>query len=243
MSSSEAHAAHPADDAHPHNPHLAHHFDTIEKQDHAVRLGMWLFLGTEVLLFAGLFLGYAVYRHFYHHTWHEASRTLDLGLGALNTVVLITSSFTVAMAFYFIKKGKSGPCAAMLVVTILFALCFLVVKSIEYRHKFQEGALPGQFYHFHEVSGPGANLFYTVYFLATGLHAFHVIVGMSILIWVLARVLKGHFSPTYYVPGRAGRPLLAPRRPGLDLPVSAALSHLRPPLGEQSRKVSCPVPR
>jgi len=203
MSSSEAHAAHP-DDAHAHNPHLAHHFDTIERQDHAIRLGMWLFLGTEVLLFAGLFLGYSVYRHFYHHTWHEASRTLDLGLGALNTVVLITSSFTVAMAYHFIKKGKTGPCAAMLTVTILFALVFLVVKSVEYSHKFQEGALPGQFYHFHEVSGPGANLFYTVYFLTTGLHAFHVIVGMSILIWVLARVLKGHFSPSYYVPVELG---------------------------------------
>jgi cytochrome c oxidase subunit 3 len=201
MSSSEAHAA-AAD--HPHNPHLAHHFDTIEKQDTAVRLGMWLFLGTEVLLFAGLFLGYSVYRHFYHATFHAASRTLDLSLGTLNTVVLITSSFTVAMAFYAIKKGKTALCAGMLVATILFALTFLGVKSVEYAHKFAEGALPGKFYHFHEVTGPGANLFYTVYFLATGLHAFHVIVGMSILIWVLVRVLKGHFGPSYYVPVELG---------------------------------------
>jgi len=201
MSSSEAHAVSPD---HAHNPHLAHHFDTIEKQDHAVRLGMWLFLGTEVLLFAGLFLGYTVYRHFYHHTFHEASRTLDLPLGALNTVVLITSSFTVAMAFYAVKNGKNRLCAGMLMTTIAFALMFLVIKSIEYRHKFIEGALPGKFYHFEEVKGQGANLFYTVYFLATGLHAFHVIVGMSILIWVLVRVLKGHFSRTYYVPVELG---------------------------------------
>jgi cytochrome c oxidase subunit 3 len=202
MSSSEAHAAAAGEPAH--NPHLAHHFETIEKQDHAVRLGMWLFLGTEVLLFAGLFLGYTVYRHFYHQTFHEASRTLDLSLGALNTVVLISSSFTVAMAFYFVKKGNNKACAAMLVVTILCALTFLVVKSFEYHHKFVEGALPGRYYHFEEVKGQGANLFYTVYFLATGLHAFHVIVGMSILIWVLARVMKGHFSPTYYVPVELG---------------------------------------
>src|SRR4029077_14087139 len=101
MSSSEAHAAHPADDAHPHNVHLAHHFDTIEKQDHAVRLGMWLFLATEVLLFAGLFLGYTVYRHFFHEAFHEASRTLDLPLGAANTVILITSSLSVALGYYF----------------------------------------------------------------------------------------------------------------------------------------------
>jgi cytochrome c oxidase subunit 3 len=201
MSSSEAHATAAE---HPHNPHLAHHFDTIEKQDHAVRLGMWLFLGTEVLLFAGLFLGYTVYRHFYHHTFHEASRTLDLSLGTLNTVVLITSSFTVAMAFWAVRKGKNRLCASMLAITILFALTFLGVKSVEYAHKFAEGALPGKFYHFKEVTGPGANLFYTVYFLATGLHAFHVIVGMSILGWVLVRTLKGHFSPTYYVPVELG---------------------------------------
>jgi cytochrome c oxidase subunit 3 len=201
MSSSEAHAV---SAEHPHDPHLAHHFDTIEKQDHAVRLGMWLFLGTEVLLFAGLFLGYTVYRHFYHHTFHEASRTLNLVAGALNTVVLITSSFTVAMAYYWVKNGKNRMAAGMLVMTILFALTFLVVKSFEYREKFREGALPGKFYHFEEVKGQGANLFYTVYFLATGLHAFHVIVGMSILIWVLVRVLKGHFSPKYYVPVELG---------------------------------------
>jgi len=203
MSSSDAHA-HAAGDEHAHNPHLAHHFDTIEKQDHAVRLGMWLFLGTEVLLFAGLFLGYTVYRHFYHETFHEASRTLDISLGALNTVVLITSSFTVAMAFHAIKQGKTRLCAAMLAITILFALVFLAVKSVEYSHKFAEGALPGKFYHFKEVTGPGANLYFTIYFLTTGLHAFHVIVGMSILAWVLLRVLKGHFSPAYYVPVELG---------------------------------------
>jgi cytochrome c oxidase subunit 3 len=194
MSSSDAHA----------DPHLAHHFDTIEKQDHAVRLGMWLFLGTEVLLFAGLFLGYSVYRHFYHETFHEASRTLDLSLGALNTVVLITSSLTVALAYHYIKQGRDKLCAGLLAVTILFACMFLVIKGFEYHHKFQEGALPGQFYHFKEVNGPGANLYFTIYFLTTGLHAIHVIVGMSILLWVLVRVLKGHFSPTYYAPVELG---------------------------------------
>src|SRR5579872_4484980 len=114
MSSSEAHAV----AEHAHNPHLAHHFETIAQQDHAVRLGMWLFLGTEVLLFAGLFLGYTVYRYFYHHLFHECSRTLDLSLGTLNTIVLITSSFTVAMGFHAIKQGKNKTCAALLAVTI-----------------------------------------------------------------------------------------------------------------------------
>ena len=167
------------------NPHLAHHFDTIEKQDYAVRLGMWLFLGTEVLLFAGLFLGYAVYRHFYYEAFHEASRHLDLWAGTTNTIVLITSSLSVALAYHAIKQNKTKQCAALLIFTILCAFAFLCIKGIEYHHKFQEGALPGAFYHFSEVTAPGANLYYTIYFLSTGLHAFHVIVGMSILIWIL----------------------------------------------------------
>ena len=103
MSSSEARDAR----RHARSPHLAHHFDAIEKQNHAVRLGMWLFLATEILLFAGLFLGYAVYRYFYHEAFHEASRTLDLQLGAMNTVVLITCSFTVALALLRHKQGKT----------------------------------------------------------------------------------------------------------------------------------------
>jgi cytochrome c oxidase subunit III len=200
MSSSDGHAA-----AHAHgNPHLAHHFDTIEKQDHAVRLGMWLFLATEVLLFAGLFLGYTVYRHFYHQAFHEASRTLDLILGATNTVVLITSSLTVALAYWAIKIGRQRLCAGLLAFTILCAIGFLVIKGFEYNHKFQEGALPGQFYHFKEVTAPGANLYFTIYFLTTGLHAFHVIVGMSVLAWLLLRVMKGKYSPEYYVPVELG---------------------------------------
>jgi cytochrome c oxidase subunit III len=194
MSSSDAHA----------NPHLAHHFDTIEKQDYAVRLGMWLFLGTEVLLFAGLFLGYTVYRHFYHEAFHEASRHLDLWAGTTNTIVLITSSLTVALAFHAIKQNKTKLTVGLLVFTVICAAVFLFIKGIEYHHKFQEGALPGAFYHYSEVTAPGANLFYTIYFLSTGLHAFHVIVGMSVLIWVLARTMKGHFSSEYYVPVELG---------------------------------------
>jgi cytochrome c oxidase subunit 3 len=198
MSSSEgAHAT-------PHNPHLAHHFETIEKQDYAVRLGMWLFLGTEVLLFAGLFLGYTVYRHFYYEAFHQASRHLDLWAGTTNTIVLITSSLSVALAYHAIKQNKTKQCAGLLIFTILCALAFLCIKAIEYKHKFEEGALPGNFFHFSEVTAPGANLYYTIYFLSTGLHAIHVIVGMSILIWILTRVLKGEFSSTHYVPVELG---------------------------------------
>ncbi|HVZ72521.1 MAG TPA: cytochrome c oxidase subunit 3 family protein [Polyangia bacterium] len=192
MSSSEAtaHAAPGRGD-----PHLAHHFDTQDQQDGAVRLGMWLFLGTEVLLFAGLFLGYTVYRHFFHEAFHECSRALSLPLGTLNTVILITSSLFVALAHVAIKQDKQKQAAGLLVLTILCALAFLVIKSFEYAHKFEVGELPGKWFSNPEITAPGANLYFTVYFLATGLHAFHVIVGMSVLAWVLKGVLKGKYGP------------------------------------------------
>ena len=100
---------------------------------------MWLFLGTEVLLFAGLFLGYTVYRHFYPEAFHHASRALDLTLGTINTLVLITSSFTVALAYYAVKVGKNKLALGMLVFTILCACAFLVIKYFEYAHKFHVG--------------------------------------------------------------------------------------------------------
>ena len=198
MSSSDAHAGH-------HNPNLAHHFDTIEKQDHAVRLGMWLFLGTEVLLFAGLFLGYTVYRHFYHDAFHHASRSLDITLGATNTVVLITSSLSVALAYYAVKVGKRQLALGMLAFTIVCACGFLVIKYLEYAHKFHVGSLPGKWFNDPSLAKyPGANLYFTVYFLTTGLHAFHVVVGMSVLLWVAKGVYKGRYTPEYYVPVELG---------------------------------------
>ncbi|HEY2731699.1 MAG TPA: cytochrome c oxidase subunit 3 family protein [Polyangia bacterium] len=196
MSSSEAHAAHAAPGRG--EPHLAHHFETQAQQDGAVRLGMWLFLGTEVLLFAGLFLGYTVYRHFYHEAFHECSRSLSLPFGTANTIILITSSLSVALGYNAIKQGKEKLCAGMLVFTILCALGFLFIKTLEYAHKFEVGELPGKWYHA-DITAPGANLYFTIYFLATGLHAFHVIVGMSVLIWVLKGVVKGKYGPRNFV--------------------------------------------
>ena len=163
MSSSNASDTLPAGHDPHSDPHLAHHFDSMETQNHASRLGMWLFLGTEVLLFAGLFLGYSVYRHFYHDTFKVASHHLNLLMGTINTVVLISSSFTVAMAYYSVKKGNNKAAIGLLIFTILCALAFLCIKGFEYHHKFEEGALPGKWFHFEAMRGmPGANMFFTV---------------------------------------------------------------------------------
>jgi len=211
MSSSSAAAGHghgAGGDHGGHDSHLAHHFDTIEQQDHAIRLGMWLFLATEVLLFAGIFVGYAVYRHTYHETFHLLSHhALNLTLGTVNTVVLISSSFSVVWALHATRENNRGLAAGMLIFTIICACGFLVIKGFEYGHKFEMGELPGQWFNPTEEEFkhlPGANMFFSIYFLATGLHAFHVIVGMSLLLWVLVRTMKGHFSSSYYVPVELG---------------------------------------
>ena len=142
--------------------------ELIARQNEAMRLGMWLFLATEILLFSGLFVGYAVYRFQFPLAFAEASRHLNLTAGTVNTVVLITSSFTVALALHFARSDNSRAAALCLALTILMALGFLGIKAIEYTEHFHEHALPGKFYAFKEVTIPGAAMFYSLYFLMTG---------------------------------------------------------------------------
>ena len=178
---------------------VGHHFSSLERQTEAMRLGMWLFLATEVLLFAGLFCGYTVYRFEFPLAFEQSSRHLNITLGTLNTVVLITSSFTVAMAIHYTRTNQRKMAAVCLVITILFALLFLGFKAIEYAEHFREHALPGKYYASAEVRIPGAAMFYTLYFLMTGLHGLHVIAGMSVLGFVLWRTLQGRYSSNYYM--------------------------------------------
>ncbi|KFE64462.1 cytochrome c oxidase subunit 3 family protein [Hyalangium minutum] len=194
--SSSAHSA----AASPGVPRLAQHFASIEVQNHAARLGMWLFLSTEILLFAGLFVCYGCYRYLFPEAFAAASRHLDLTMGTVNTVVLITSSLTAALAVHYAKEGKNGVVALMFALTIGMACIFLVIKGFEYSHKFAEGALPGPYYRMEAVQLPGVPLYFTIYFLATGLHAFHVVVGMSVLVWLMFKAMREkNFGPNNYV--------------------------------------------
>lgn len=178
---------------------IGHHFSSLGRQTEAMRLGMWLFLATEVLLFAGLFCGYAVYRFQFPLAFQESSRHLNISLGTLNTLVLITSSFTVAMAIHYARTDKPRAAALCLILTILFALGFLGIKAVEYAEHFREHALPGKYYAAEAVKVPGAAMFYTMYFLMTGLHGVHVIAGMSVLSYILWRTLQGRYSSRYSV--------------------------------------------
>jgi len=179
---------------------LAHHFPDMKTQEHAARMGMWLFLSTEILLFAVLFTAYALYRFLFPLGFEEASKLAHVTMGATNTVVLITSSLTVALAIHHARKGENRKVVALLAVTIGFGALFMVLKGFEYYHHWQEGQLPGHFYHYAGVSGPGVSMYFTVYFLMTGLHGLHVLIGMGLLTWVAVRAARGHFGPGYSTP-------------------------------------------
>ncbi|QRN99206.1 cytochrome c oxidase subunit 3 family protein [Archangium violaceum] len=182
----------------PHVPHVAAHFASREVQDHAARLGMWLFLATEILLFAGLFVCYANYRFAFPDAFAAASRELDLTMGTINTLVLITSSFTAAMAVHYAKEGQNKQVVWMFVLTILMALGFLVIKYFEYSHKFHVHQLPGPYYAYDKIQLPGVSMYFTIYFLSTGLHAFHVIIGMIVLGWVTLKAMRNEFNHSNY---------------------------------------------
>lgn len=186
------------------DPAPAHHFSSWSIQKHAERMGMWLFLATEILLFAGLFVIYTAYRNFYPATFHAASKHLDVVMGTVNTVVLITSSMTVAASTYFAKINKSRVAAWLLFASVAFGVVFLVIKGFEYSHKFHEGALPGKYYALKDLVMPGAAMFFTLYFFVTGLHAIHVVIGMAVLTWIGIRAMKGEFNSKHYIPVELG---------------------------------------
>jgi len=186
---------------------VAPQFDDAEQQARSAVLGMWVFLITEVLLIGTLFATFAVYRYRYAHEFEEASLELDVVLGTINTFVLLTSSFTVALGVYAAKHGKQKAIVANLVITLALGVVFLCVKGIEYYAKFHHHLVPGPEYHFPGTASPVGHqteLFFTFYFLMTGIHALHVIVGMAVLAWVLKLALARRFSPEYHTPVEVG---------------------------------------
>jgi len=184
--------------------YVAHHFPNLRQQEHAARLGMWLFLATEILLFAGLFTAYSVYRFLYSDAFKAASALLSAPLGTLNTVILITSSLTVALAHHWAHHGRGKAAAISLLVTLLFAVAFLVVKGFEWTHDFHEGLLPGRYYASTEFTTTGAPMFFAVYFLMTGLHGLHVVVGMVVLTVLMVQCWLGRYDHGYVTPVELG---------------------------------------
>ena len=193
--------AKPADAApHPGPRALQHHFNSMEQQRDASSLGMWVFLVTEILFFGGLFLAYTVYRSQYPRAFAEASRHLDITLGTFNTAVLIISSLTMALAVYSAALGRRKAIIAFLLATMALGGVFLGVKAVEYSHKFHDHLVPGPGFRFPGADANQAQIFYSLYFAMTGLHAAHMIIGIGLLTVLVLQARKGRYGPDYYTP-------------------------------------------
>ena len=182
--------------AHPKGP-LAHQFDDLEQQHEASLLGMWVFLVTEVMFFGGLFTGYTVYRTSYPEAFVAGSRRLDLVWGFINTMVLIASSLTMAMAVHAAQVGRRRALIGFLLATMVLGSVFLGVKAYEYHHKWEEQLVPGHF----QATGPLARqmeLYFSFYFAMTGMHALHMVVGLGILTFLVVMASKGRFTPEHH---------------------------------------------
>ena len=206
-------------------------FQTLEQQKESATLGMWVFLVTEVLFFGGLFLTYTINRHEFFTAFGIGSNTLDIKLGGFNTVVLILSSLTMAMAVWSAQTGRKKLVTGFLIATLGLGSVFLGVKVIEYKQKFDHHLIPGHSFDvWYRVQHPTAaddpkelaiekeelekatapnndpdvqshaQLYFSLYFGMTGLHALHMIVGAGLLIWLIKVSFSGRFTPQYNTP-------------------------------------------
>ncbi len=180
-------------------PH-AHHFDSAEHEYQSSKQGVWLFLCTEILMFGGLFVAYALFHHIYPELFKAGASHLDWKLGATNTIVLLFSSLTMALGIYYNQLRNKNMAALMLVITLVCGFIFLGIKWIEYSHKFHEGLFPGAMFSGEVGEVKNLALYFSFYFMMTGLHAIHVLTGMGLITWVLIRTLRGEFGPDYYTP-------------------------------------------
>ncbi|MCP3100480.1 cytochrome c oxidase subunit 3 family protein [Myxococcus sp. K15C18031901] len=184
-------------------PQAGHFGDEASRQD-AAHLGMWIFIASEVMLFTALFTAYAFYRYAYPDAFHQGRLHMEVGLGTLNTYVLVTSSILVALAISAVRAGRDLRAGGLLLGALALGVVFLFIKGAEYTQHAHDGALPGAWYDFEAFSMPGASLFFTLYWVMTGVHAVHVLVGMGVLSTLAVRALSGHFSVAYHTPLELG---------------------------------------
>lgn len=227
-----------------HGPdYLAHHFDTPKQQFDAAKLGIWAFLAQEILFFSGLFVAYGIFRFWYPEAFSVGSHLLNWQLGGLNTCVLLFSSWTAAMSVRSAQIGeqKGVPLDKQLklagriwttrfmLITIVCAFGFMIIKYMEYSHKFHAGFLPGQYWghpYFDMTAAAPAEFaeelraaissaaytggeggvpyhirsFYGIYYVMTGLHGIHVVIGIFLIAWIARKNMKGAFSAEYNTP-------------------------------------------
>jgi cytochrome c oxidase subunit 3 len=196
-------------DAGPRRGRLASHFDDLEQQRQSATLGMWTFLATEVMFFGGLFAGFSIYRFTDPHAFALASRHLNITLGSINTFVLLTSSLTMALAVRAGQLGDRKGQVRYLLLTMALATAFLGIKGREYYEEFENHLAPGLHYSAAALHLPAdapadlarqTQLFFVFYFFMTGLHAFHMIIGIAIMAVLVVLARRGWFTRDYYTP-------------------------------------------
>jgi cytochrome c oxidase subunit 3 len=186
-------------ETHPH-PLLAHHFRSLDEQREASSLAMWVFLVTEIMFFGGLFTAYVVYRSFYPQVFIAGSHHLDIRLGGLNTAILIISSLTMALGVRAAQLGDRKHLTLFMVLTLILGMSFLGIKAIEYHSKWEHHLVPGLNFLQEGADARQVQIFFSLYFAMTGLHALHMIIGAGLLLWLLPSCMRGRYGPDYYHP-------------------------------------------
>jgi cytochrome c oxidase subunit 3 len=186
-------------------PWHQHHFHSPLQQFESAKLGMWLFLAQEVLFFSGLFVAYGVVRVAYPEAFAAGAAQLDRIMGGANTIVLLFSSLTAALAVRSAQVGDRPKTSLYLYITILCAFGFLIIKYFEYAAKFEHGLLPGEHWHPHLEHATAllpahTHVFFGIYFMLTGLHGVHVVIGIGVLAWIAIRNNKGEFTKEFWTP-------------------------------------------
>lgn len=184
--------------AHKESSILAPYFSNVEQQREANTLGMWVFLVTEVMLFGGIFTAYAVYFYAYAEAFAEASLELNLFLSGFNTFVLLCSSLTMALAVHSAQTDKKKLLVLFLILTLVLGSIFLGIKGYEYYEKYQHHLIPGPAFEFEGEYARQAQLFFGLYFAATGLHGIHMIVGAGVLTYLTIRAWRGAYGSLNY---------------------------------------------
>ena len=195
------HAAHP--------PALAHHFESLDQQHDAATLGMWVFLATEVMIFGAILAAYAVYRASYPAEFHAASGRLKVGLGGTNTLVLIGSSLMMAFAVRSAQLGNGRLASDFMLLTIALGVVFLGIKAFEWYDEYRETLVPLPAFGFSKewestLSVPHVKLFFVFYFILTGLHALHMVIGVAILGVLSVKARRGRYDAEYNDPVEVG---------------------------------------
>jgi cytochrome c oxidase subunit III len=179
-------------------------FENLDKQAYTVRFGIWVFLASELLLFAGLFALYTAYRTEYPAGFAAGVAHSELAIGTINTSLLIVSSYTAASALRAIRRDERRATLGWLGVTLALGVVFLALKGLEYSRHAADGALPGAYYAFRELPGYGGQLFFTLYYFMTGLHVLHLAAAVLVLAWLASRVSRRRTTAAYHADLEAG---------------------------------------